>query len=73
MTAQKDRILGALKLEPRCATTFLDWRIGRAAARIRELRQEGHDIITRPCQLHHHDNPQVVYELVESDQMRLAL
>ncbi len=66
---QKDRILGALQLEPRCATTFLDWRIGRAAARVSELRQEGHEIITRPCRLHHHDNPQVVYELV--DQMSL--
>jgi hypothetical protein len=66
---QKDRILQALKLEPRCATTFLDWRIGRPAARVLELRQEGHDIITRRCQLHHHDNPQVVYELVESAQL----
>jgi hypothetical protein len=70
-TSQKDRILQALKLEPRCATTFLDWRIGRPAARIGELRQEGHDIITRRCQLHIHDNPQVVYELVESDQLLL--
>ncbi len=70
---QKDRILSALRMEPRCATTFLDWRIGRAAARIAELRGEGYEIITRRCQLHHHDNPQVVYELVESDQMSLAI
>ena len=69
---QKDRILAALQLEPRCATTFLDWRIGRAAARINELRDEGHDIITRPCQLHHHDNPQVVYELVDTNQLVLG-
>ncbi len=68
---QKDRILQALKLEPRCATVFLEWRIGRAAARVNELRQEGHAIITRRCQLHNHDNPQVVYELVDSDQMSL--
>ncbi len=65
---QKTRILSALQLEPRCATVFLKWRIGRAAARISELRQEGHDIITRPCQLHHHENPQVVYELADTDQ-----
>jgi hypothetical protein len=71
MTSQKDRILQALRLEPRCATIFLDWRIGRAAAWVGELRQEGHDIITRRCQLHIHDNPQVVYELVDSDQMSL--
>ncbi len=71
VVSQKDRILQALQLEPRCATTFLDWRIGRAAARVNELRQEGHDIITRPCQFHHHDNPQVVYELVESAQLLL--
>ncbi len=70
---QKDRILAALRMEPRCATTFLDWRIGRAAARVSELRAEGYEIITRRCQLHHHDNPQVVYELVESDQMSFAL
>lgn len=68
---QKDRILQALQLEPRCATVFLGWRIGRAAARIRELRVEGHNIITRRCQLHRHDNPQVVYELVDSAQLRL--
>lgn len=68
---QKDRILQALRLEPRCATTFLDWRIGRPAARVNELRNEGHHIITRRCQLHIHDNPQVVYELVDINQMLL--
>ncbi len=68
---QKTRILAALQLEPRCATVFLDWRIGRAAARILELREDGHDILTRPCQLHHHDNPQVVYELVDTNQLVL--
>ena len=69
---QKTRILSALQLEPRCATVFLDWRIGRAAARINELRDEGYDIITRPCQLHHHDNPQVVYELADTNQLLLG-
>lgn len=71
--SQRDRILAALKLEPRCATDFFRWGIPRAAARIHELRGEGHDIITKPCRLHHHDSPQVVYELVDADQMRLAL
>jgi len=71
--SQKQRILDALKLEPRCGTTFLDWHMPRYSARVYELRAEGHDIITRPCQLHRHDSPQMVYELVDSDQMSLAL
>ena len=61
---QKARILNALRRDPTCGTTFLDWHIPRYAARIYELRIEGHDIISRPCTLHAHESPQVVYELV---------
>ena len=60
---QKTRILNALKLEPRCGTTFLDWHIARYSARIHELRKEGHVITTRPCTLHKHESPQVIFEL----------
>lgn len=70
---QRDRILAALKLEPRCGTTFLNWRIPRYSARIGELRAEGYEITTRPCTLHEHETRQTVFELVEADQLRLAL
>lgn len=73
MTTQKQRILEALRLEPRCGTTFLDWHIPRYAARIYELRTEGHNIVSTPCKLHHHDSAQIVYRLVEMSQMELAL
>jgi hypothetical protein len=73
MTSQKQRILGALKLGPVCGTTLLGWSMPRYAARIYELRAEGHEITSRPCQLHHHESPQIVYELAELDQLRLAL
>ena len=70
---QKTRILAALKLGPVCGTQMLGWHIPRYAARIYELRTEGHDIISRPCTLHAHESPQVVYEMVEKAQLELAL
>lgn len=73
MRTQKQRIMGALKMQPTCGTTFLSWHMPRYAARIYELRTEGHDIISRPCKLHVHDSPQTVYELVEKSQLELAL
>lgn len=73
MTSQKQRILNALKLGPVCGTQFLDWHMPRYAARIYELRTEGHYITTRTCQLHRHESPQIVYELAEADQLSLAL
>ena len=69
--SQRDRILAALKLEPRCGTDFLRWYIGRYGARIQELRDEGYEIVKRPCKLHQHDTRQFVYELVDADQQRL--
>lgn len=68
---QRDRVLGALKLGPTCGTTFLEWRIPRYGARVYELRQEGYEIVSRPCRMHRHENPQIVYELTEMDQGRL--
>jgi hypothetical protein len=68
---QKDRILAALKLGPICGSVMASWYINRYAARIYELRSEGYEISRRPCQLHHHDSQQYVYELAEPDQMSL--
>jgi hypothetical protein len=70
---QRDRVLGALKMGPVCGTTFLASYIPRYAARILELRKEGYQIITRPCQLHAHDSRQTVYELIGADQLALDL
>lgn len=70
---QKQRILDALRLEPRCGTTFLEMYMPRYAARIHELRNEGHQIISRPCKLHRHETQQTVYELVEMSQMELRI
>jgi hypothetical protein len=69
---QKQRILNALKLGPVCGTDLLRWGIPRYAARVAELRKAGHDIITRPCRLHDHESPQVVYEMQTKDQMSFA-
>lgn len=73
--SQKQRILNLLKLGPVCGTDFLRYNMPRGAARINELRNEGHIITTRPCQLHEHETHQVVYELAsdEMDQLRWIL
>lgn len=70
---QTDRILGALKLEKRCGTDFLRFEppIARYSARIQELRDAGHEIVTQPCKLHRHETTQYTYELVDKDQGRL--
>jgi len=73
LMSQKQRVLNALKMQPVCGTSFLDWHIPRYAARIWELRAEGYEIASRPCRLHSHESPQTVYELAESDQLRLSV
>lgn len=70
---QRDRILAALRMGPVCGTQFLQMFIPRYAARIHELRKDGFVIGTRPCRMHDHSSAQIVYELAETDQMRLAL
>ncbi len=62
---QKQRILKALRRDPVCGTTFLDWRMPRYAARVNELRNEGHQITTTRCTLHSHASSQVMYQLHE--------
>lgn len=71
---QKERILAALKLEPVCSLAPNDWvpAIRRTAARVNDLKHDGHEITTRPCKLHDYETAQhVVYELVDQDQGRL--
>jgi hypothetical protein len=70
---QAERILSALRMGPVCGTEFLAWHIPRYAARIHDLRRQGHQIETKPCRLHDHESAQVVYELAEMDQLSLAL
>lgn len=70
---QSQRILGALKLGPKCGTTFLEWRIPRYAARIHELRGQGYAITSEKCLFHDHETHQTVYRLLTEDQLRLEI
>jgi len=67
---QRERVLGWLMQGPVCGTTLLAEMIPRYAARISELRRDGHVIGTRRCsnQQHHHQSRQVEYVL---DTLRL--
>lgn len=68
---QTDRLLHALRYKPVCSMELLDWqpRITRGAARILELRAEGHDIATSICKLHDHPTARHArYDLVTADQ-----
>lgn len=51
MTTQNDRILSRLNLGLMCSLEPLDWepRITRVAARIKDLRGDGHEITTIEC------------------------
>jgi len=51
---QKQRILEAIRNGGLCGLVPLDWhpRITRTAARVLELREDGHTITTGPCPQH---------------------
>lgn len=70
---QRERTLTMLKAGPVCGRDFLDAYIARFGARIEELRKEGYVITTRPCKVlwHGHRSRQFVYELEETDQLRM--
>lgn len=73
---QKQTILEVLREGPLCSfTMFTDRRIThRLAARIHDLRRDGHAITTRPCDLgHKHSAPAVVYELVRVPEQGVLL
>ena len=66
LRTQKATILDQLRLwgdSGVCATTLLSMRIPRYAARIKELRDDGHRIETVPCLFHPHKTRQVRYVL----------
>jgi hypothetical protein len=68
---QAERILAMLKLGPVCGSEFSKVYIARYGARIYDLRQQGHEITTRPCKMHQHESAQLIYELADKDQMAL--
>lgn len=71
--SQRRRILRLLETAPVCGTELLDRHMPRYAARIKELRTDGHNIATRPCQntLHRHTTAQVEYVLLPAGQLEL--
>lgn len=73
MTTQKERLLDTLKLGPVCSFRFYDHPglTHRIAARVWDLRQDGHIITSRACTLHDHESNAVLYELAETDQLSL--
>lgn len=73
---QCETILAMLRMGPLCSYTFYKDSNGlthRLAARIVDLKHQGHEITSRPCQLHRHESRAVVYELAGVDQLSLAL
>lgn len=63
---QKARALELLQRGPLCSFAFFtDPLLGsRLGARICELRDEGHRIVTQPCKSHRHDSAAVEYVLI---------
>lgn len=70
MLSQKQQVYARLKQATNgvCATVFLDRHIPRVAARICELRNDGHRIVTEPCTDRHHGHRtrQVQYRLEDT-------
>jgi len=67
MPNQKDQILDELQhWGSVCGTTLLQMHFPRYAARIAELRAEGHQIVTERCERgwHLHRTKQVQYRLI---------
>ncbi|MDX1744812.1 MAG: helix-turn-helix domain-containing protein [Halobacteriales archaeon] len=50
-----------------CAYRFLDEGMPRYAARVHELRQEGHRIETERCKEHHHESVAIRYRLIPKE------
>ncbi len=65
---QKEQVLQALVLRPDgvCGTQFLEGRIPRYAARILDLKHDGHDIVKVSCpySLHTHPASVATYKLI---------
>ena len=66
-TTQKEYVLNQLKTRGTvCGTWFLQWNIPRYAARIYDLRTDGHRIERVRCPHHYHTHPASIasYRLV---------
>ena len=59
---QKEQVLKALRFRPEgvCGTQFLDGHIPRYAARILDLKHDGHRIEKVSCPYSYHGHPKVV-------------
>lgn len=70
--SQRELVLARLRRGPLCQTAIYrePGITHRLAARIYDLRQQGYDIDSRPCQdpSHRHDSPVVEYVLNEGGQ-----
>jgi hypothetical protein len=77
---QKEAVLEVLRMGPVCSFDFYGRLAGagvthRLAARVYDLRSDGHEITSRRCTFHDHVSNAVLYELVGADvgQLELAL
>lgn len=73
-TTQKAYVLDRLEREGAvCGTDFLKAQIPRYAARIADLKGDGKQIVTEPCNrpLHRHETRQVQYRLLADGQASL--
>lgn len=68
--SQSERILRRLNQGPMCSMEALDWepRIYRVAARIKDLRNSGYEIVSDLCAEHGRTENHAVYRLIEQDQ-----
>lgn len=68
---QNERILAYLRMQRLCSLDPLTWHpmITRTAARINDLRADGHQITADECRMHDRKTARhVVYELDTTDQ-----
>lgn len=71
---QTERILHRLNSGPMCSLEPLDWtpRITRTAARVQDLKDQGTDVASAPCELHDYKtSAHVVYRIADPDQETL--
>ena len=70
--SQKQQVLDELVYRQAvCSTTLLEMRIPRGAARIADLRADGHRIVTERCnqESHNHRTRQIQYRLDYQDRL----
>ena len=72
MSTQNDRILSRLNLGAMCSQEPLEWspRITRVAARVKDLRDRGYEIVSGYCG-EHEGAPHASYRLLTQTQMEM--